>query len=150
MGVQEFSQDINNCMNHKIIVTTSTQDCCHTPSQLNFGLSKQTSIFFARLQQKYHKNVGTTMLSFFHKTYSNLVMYRKIVSQDCFLTRFNVKFDARNHLCKVEKGHKKIVYFRHKIVRTRLSQIWRKKSSLYSQESGIKSDARFWRPYKIH
>ena len=51
------------------------------------------------------------MLSFFHKTYSNLVMYRKIVSQDCFLTRFNVKFDARNHLCKVEKRHKKLYLF---------------------------------------
>ena len=49
------------------------------------------------------------MLSFFQKTFSNLVMYRKIVSQDSLLTRFDVKFDARSHLCKVEKGHKKIV-----------------------------------------
>ena len=80
-----------------------SQDCCHTPPQLNFGLNKKKLWYFS--QDYFH-----------HKTYSILVMYRKIVSQDCFLTRFKLKFDARNHLCKVEVGHKKIVSLHHKIV----------------------------------
>ena len=56
--------------------------------------------------QDYNKST-TRLLSqlcchFLHMNYSNFVMYCKIVSQDCFVTRFKVKFDARNHLCKIE------------------------------------------------
>ena len=62
-GVQDFSQDINNYMNQKIIVTTSTQDCCHTPYQLNyrlnFGLNKQYKQYFS---QDYNKST-TRMLA---------------------------------------------------------------------------------------